>query len=668
MRRLWRIKWFLIAASGLATVAPDVRADAPAWMHTAASAPLPAYDAKTDAVLLYSEDVTTVMPDGKIKSTERRAYKILRPDGRDYAAAWGYTSPDSKIGSMRGWCIPAQGKDYEVKDKDAQEKSLSVFNGELASDLKVRFLRIPAGEPGNVVGYEIQYDGRPFVLEDVWNFQSEVPVKEARYTLQMPPGWEYKVSWLNHAKVEPTASGTNQWQWVLTDLPAIRPERYMPPFKGVSGRMTVAFLAPGEHVRSGFLTWSDMGKWEGDLTSGKREVNPLIAQKVAEITAGKTTLPEKMRSITEFMQKDIRYVAIELGIGGYQPHSAMEIFTHRYGDCKDKATLLSTMLKQIGVDSYYVVINDRHGAVRGDSAPDIGLFNHVILAIQLPDQLQDGSFQAVLPHAHLGRLLIFDPTNEKIPIGKLPGYLQSNHALLVAPNGGGELLQMPQLPTASSGIVRTGKLALDAEGTLKAEITETRKGDLAATERQAQISVASSKDRVKAIEREVSHSIGMFQIASASMTGLEANEAPFEYSYSFVAPAYAKQAGNLLVVRPRVMGVKASDLLEAKDPRKFPVIFEGPEKDTDTFEITLPMGYEVDDLPPAVDLDYSFGSYHSKTETSGNKLKYTRTFEIKELSVPMEKMDDLKKFYRVIASDERNTAVLKPSTAAASAR
>jgi len=101
------------------------------------------------------------------------------------------------------------------------------------------------------------------------------------------------------------------------------------------------------------------------------------------------------------------------------------------------------------------------------------------------------------------------------------------------------------------------------------------------------------------------------------------------------------------------MGNRSSDVLETKEPRQFSVIFQGPERDTDTFEITLPAGYEVDDLPPPIDMDYSFSSYHSKTEASGNVLKYSRTFEIKELSVPLSKMDDLKKFYRVIAGDER---------------
>ena len=126
---------------------------------------------------------------------------------------------------------------------------------------------------------------------------------------------------------------------------------------------------------------------------------------------------------------------------------------------------------------------------------------------------------------------------------------------------------------------------------------------------------------------------------------------------------YAKLAGNLLLVRPRVLGSKSSGVLETKEPRKFPLEFEGPSRDTDTFDITLPQGYEVDELPPPTDADYSFGSYHSKTEASGQTLHYTRALEIKELSVPVGKMEELRKFYRMIAADERNTAVLKPAGA-----
>jgi hypothetical protein len=93
--------------------------------------------------------------------------------------------------------------------------------------------------------------------------------------------------------------------------------------------------------------------------------------------------------------------------------------------------------------------------------------------------------------------------------------------------------------------------------------------------------------------------------------------------------------------------------------RQYPIEFAGPERDTDVFEIALPPGYEVDELPPPVNIDDGFASYHSKTELVGRALRYTRTLEIKDLSVPVSKAGQLKKFYRIIAGDERNSAVLK---------
>src|ERR1041384_7858871 len=97
-------------------------ASAPQWMHALVSAPLPAHDEKTDAVLLYSETNVTVISTDKVKTVERRAYKILRPEGRDHGeVVIPFRSPRMKINNLHGWCIPAQGKDYEVKDKDAME-------------------------------------------------------------------------------------------------------------------------------------------------------------------------------------------------------------------------------------------------------------------------------------------------------------------------------------------------------------------------------------------------------------------------------------------------------------------------------------------------------------------------------------------------------------------
>src|SRR6266853_579005 len=577
-----------LGASGLflfllATVPAARCGDAPQWMHAVANATLPEHDEKTNAVLLYSEDVLSVQSNGKIKKVERRVYKILRPDGRQYGTIRADFDAESKINNMHGWCIPAQGKDYEVKEKDAIETALlGVQNGELMTDLKSKILTIPAADPGNVVGYEIEQELRPYVMQDIWAFQDVgAPLREAHYTLQLPAGWEYKAAWLNHPEVAPSGGG-GQWQWVVSDVKALKPEAGMPPWQNVAGFMVVSLFGNASGRNNGFQDWKAMGIWESGLANGRREASPEIKKKTAEITA-------------------------------------------------NTPTTLATRW-----------------------------FDHVVLAIRLPEQVNDPSLHMIISHPKLGRLLIFDPTDEFTPFGHLRGELQESYALLVTPDGG-ELIKVPQLPAGMSGVVRTAKLALTSTGTLSGEFVEQRNGDYGTQQRARLKSVTKDADRVKVIETLISHSLSAFQLTKASFSNLNQVDQPFGYQYSLVAQNYAKTAGNLLLVRPRVLGCNSSDLLEKKEPRMFPVEFDGPAKNMDTIEITVPAGYEVDDLPPAVDVDYSFASYHSKTEAAGNVLRYTRTFEIKELSVPLNKMDDLKKFYRIIAGDERNTAVLKPA-------
>jgi len=635
-------------------------ADAPAWMHAAATSPLPSYDEKTDAVAVYYEDITIVQSEGKIKTIERRAYKILRPGGREFGVAYAEFDSNRKITGMKAWCIPAQGKDYEVKEKDAVDVSLAgVESSELITDVKDRLLRIPAAEPGNVVGYEVESEARPYILQDWWDFQNRTPVREARYTLQLPSGWEYKATWINHPEVQPTPAGANQWQWVVTDVAAVREEGDMPPWQGIAGQMVVSFFPPGGSGKRGFENWNEMGRWENTLFQGQRDPSPEIKQKVAELTASAPTTLAKMQAIAAFVQKDIRYVAIELGIGGWQPHAARDIYSHRYGDCKDKATLMSTMLKEIGVESYYLDINARRGGVTPATPPQMYWFNHEILGIRLLDNVSDTSLMAIYNHPKLGRILIFDPTSEVTPFGQLEGALQANYGLLVTEDGG-DLIQVPQLAPTSSGNRRMANLQLSPEGTLSGDVTEVREGDSAAYQRYALRAASKDADRIKPIETLLSRSLGTFQITKASVGNLELHDQPFEYIYSFSAGNYAKNAGNLLLVRPRVIGNWSSDILEKKDPRKYPVEFEGPMKNVDSIEIKLPAGYEVDELPAPADAEYSFGTYHSRCIAKDGALQYTRTLELKELSVPVDKLPQLKTFYRIIASDERSTAVLKP--------
>jgi len=148
--------WLLLAlvlSGGL-----PATAGAPEWLRAAARTPVPSYPADVRAVVLLDEQITSVNDRGEIKTVYRRAYKILRPQGRGYGEVQVFFDNETKLTFLKAWCIPAQGDEYEVKEKDAVE--VTPFTGVLYQDTRVKLLTIPAADPGNVVGYEFEQKRR----------------------------------------------------------------------------------------------------------------------------------------------------------------------------------------------------------------------------------------------------------------------------------------------------------------------------------------------------------------------------------------------------------------------------------------------------------------------------------------------------------------------------
>src|SRR5258707_2110979 len=539
----------LLATLSLFGARLAVAGDAPSWIHAQAGATLPAHDDKTNAIVLYAETILTIQPNGKIKELYREVDKILRPDGEGRGVVRVYFDSQSRITNLHAWCVPVSGKDYEVKEKDAVESAIIGVDGsELVSDLRTKTLRIPAATPGSVVGYEMEQELRPYVMVDEWGFQDTVPVREAHYTLQLPRGWAYKANWLNHSEEHATEAAAGQWHWSINDVRAIRVEQDMPPWRGIAGSMVVA-LVPPSGQDPGIQSWHELVAWYLGLTRGRRDASPEIKQKVADLTASIPTTFGKMQAMAKFVQNDIRYVAIELGIGGHPNPPAAEVFSHRYGDCKDKVTLLSTMLKEIGIESYYVLINTERGSVTAATPPNLA-FDHAILAIVLPADLETATLQAGVTHPKLGKILFLHPTNEPTPLGRLSGGLQAKFGKLVTPEGGG-VLELPQLPVDTNGIERTAKMALDDKGTLRGDVHEVRLGDRAAAQRYELRATTQDTDRIKPVEAVMGASFSTFQILKATVGTLRVPDRPFQRNYTLEAESFAKAAGDLLLVQPR---------------------------------------------------------------------------------------------------------------------
>jgi len=654
--RAIRLAAILTTCAGIAlSVSPVLWADsAPDWLRAAARDSLPEYPKDTVAIILVDEQMTTVNDKGEIETRHRRAYKFLRPEAREhYSGVPVYFDNETKLAYLKAWTITPNGAVIEMKERDAVEMTVSSF--EVFSDKRSKYLKFPEVNPGSVVGYEFVQQHRPFVFEDSWNFQSRIPTRRAFFTLKLPSGWEFSEYWANYARQKAQSTGTNQYQWELQDIPAVEIESEMPPWSAVAGRLGVKYFSRDPALRARTTgSWNDLGIWYGVITASSRAETPAIKQKVVELTVGAATPLDKIKAVATYVQRQIRYVAIEIGIGGFQPHPAADVFANQYGDCKDKATLLSTMLSEIGIESYYVLIHTQRGIVV-PGFPSIQ-FNHAILAIRLPDSVPDTTLFAITKDPKLGRLLFFDPTNKYVPLGYLPSYLQENYGLVVT-HDGGKLALLPLLPAPVNRLLRTAKLNLSEAGNLDGEVQEIRWGAPAITSR-AQFMESPPGKRSKVIESFLGNFLNNFTLTSVSAESLEQYDQTLTLDYKFVVEGYAKTTGNLMILRPRVVGAKGSNLLAGKT-RKYPIEFGEATRQDDVFDITLPADYVVDEMPRPVQVDCAYGSYKSEIKVANNTLHYKRTYEIKEIIVPTEKLDEVRNFFKEIAADERSTAVLR---------
>jgi hypothetical protein len=642
---------------------------APEWLQQLAQQPVPAHDSDAVAVILLDDTEATVRADGQIQTLHRRAFRILRPEARrEFGGISVDFDSETKISYIKAWTIDSEGHDIAVSEKDAVEHGY--LDELIYVDDRVKSLQFPEANPGSVIGYEYVQQQRPYVFEDEWNFQDTVPIKESRFDLHLPPGWDYTAKWFNHPEVAPETIGNDEreYVWQVGEQPAIREEPDMPPWQTVAGWVGIKYFPRDAAQRAKSVgSWTDIGLWYNNLTQSRRDSTPAIHDEVAKLTAGVSDPLAQIQAIADYVQHQVRYFGIEIGIGGFQPHPASEIFANKYGDCKDKATLLSTMLKEIGVDSYYVAVDAFREGVRPDY-PSV-YFDHMILAIRVPAGVNTATLYSLVQDPKLGSLLIFDPTNEYVPLGYLPTYLQNTYGLVMAPDGG-TLVQLPVLPPATNRLLRTAQLSLSVDGGLSGEVKELRWGAPAHQAREEYLETQPSK-RAEVLESFLQEFLPNFVLTNASLGDLDNYDQPLSVDYKFVSQGYARTAGNEILLRPRVFGDKYASLLglfSQDKPRLYPIEFSSATRQDDVFDITLPPGYELDGSVAPVNASCDFATYSSQVQVENGVLHYKRTLIVTKVHVPTDKLPQVHDFLTKIEADQQMYVGLKFGTGTTATR
>jgi hypothetical protein len=640
-----------LVASAATVLAGD---DIPAWLQQAAAQKAPAYERSVPAVVLLKEANVTVNDDGRIVTTTTYAVRILTREGRREAVAREvYLTDAGKVREMKAWLIRPDGS-FKRYGKDETADVAGAMN-DVYNEYRVKLILAEQdADAGSVFGYQVTSEDSSVFTQFDWDFQDNLPTLSSRYTLALPAGWRASSVVFNHPKIEPAVSGSS-YTWELRNLAFIEDEPGSPRLSTLVPRLAVNYYpATGARIPGRtFETWADVARWLNELEAPQATVDEALSAKARSLTAGAKTELEKIQAIGHYVQ-NIRYISIQTGIGrggGYRPHSATEVFAKAYGDCKDKASLMSAMLKVVGIDSYLVSIYSGDPGYVREEWPSPQQFNHCIIAVKVSGETKAAS---VIENAALGRLLIFDATDDNTPVGDLPDHEQGSFALIDAKDAGA-LLRMPVTPPEANRLERQAEVTLTPEGAITATVRERSIGQSAVDERRL-FRRLSRPEYNTMIEAWITRGAAGAKLSKVEPTD-SSSEGRFALDVEFTAGSYAQlMQQRLLVFKPAIVSRRES-LFLTKQSRTHPVVLDSHAY-TETVRIKLPDGFEVDELPDALKLDTAFGTYASTYEIKDGQLIFTRALTQRATTIPADQYTTVRNFYERIRAAEQAPVVL----------
>ncbi len=643
--------WPGAASSAFARTDP-----APQWAVEAAKIATPANVGDAKAVVLFDEYLITIDAQNHAVERERSAVRILKQQGRDYAQCTIDYDVDEKLNYFRSWTIGADGKQFQAMESDFTDRG-AYADASLQFTERYRIVKPPAMDPGAVVVCETEKQLRPYMNEEDWDIQASIPIVQEALELVLPPGGHYAESWRKYDQVKPVETEANHLRWEIRNMPALDLEdiHYAPPWGALAARMSIMWGDTA--VKGAANQWRTIGLWTEQLEQHRSDPTPEITAEAQALTAGAPDFYTRLSNITTYIQKNVRYFVVVRGIGGWQAHNAGDIYRNRYGDCKDKTTLLISMLQAIGIRAHYLHVDSRRGII-DPTAPSL-YGNHMIAAIELPDGENDPRLMARVKAADGKTLLIFDPTDEVTPVGQIRAALQGAWGN-IANGEASQVLQMPVLPPDSAGVIRKGSFTLTADGSLTGDVTEMFTGDDAHGERLF-LKESDTREVHDSLEHRLSEDLTNLAFKGYEFAQTDDLTKPLKLDLHVSDANYAHTAGPLLLLRPRVLGShvrNVTDVMQSK-PRAYAIELGHTGRFHDSFDITIPAGYVVDEAPDPVDVNMDFASYKSSVTVKGNLLHYECEYVVKDLEIPAPRAADFRKLQSAIIEDEKSTAVLK---------
>ena len=586
------------------------------------------------AAILLDEVKKVIHIDGTSSTTYHRIIKLFNKRGIEKFGevfitynAWG-----ERITIKKARTFKLDGTEVEA----TSIKDIFPLEGyRLYSNISQKVISMPALEEGVTVEYQYTLDdySRGFIgknFQDTFYLQDFEPIQFCRYVLTIPEGVEIKIVNFK-TDIEPEIKKDENkmvYTWEASDISQIIYESDMPPFHNIAPRITV----------SSFSSWEEIASWYYDISREQSKANADIKAKVAELIQNETTLEGKIRAVYHYVITEIRYLGLEFGISGHMPHEASEIYKYKYGDCKDKATLLIAMLREAGIETYYVLLRTRYNGELDLDLPSFQ-FDHAIAAVHLN-----------------GELMFLDGTAENYSFGDLPAMDQDVWAMVLI-DGEGKFMKVPVQAAEKNQRIREVKLDLQEDGLIIGDTTVLQTGIFGAYYRSVFKDLGEIQ-RKEVIQNSLSSSCPGSVLEEFSFSDLADLNVPVEQRYKFRVPSYAKKVGGKLQLKPSIIERVESTSVVAKEERRFPMYFFSQYFTKNTVEISIPEGYTVERIPDDVDLVFPFGSYRVKYSIEKDIIKYERDYKFNTFEISKEEYSSFKEYIERIAQEDAQEIIL----------
>ena len=400
---------------------------------------------------------------------------------------------------------------------------------------------------------------------------------------------------------------------------------------------------PGEPDRASvqlttFKNWDEAGQWFRSLAAPRAAVTPDIRQKAEELTRTAKTESEKIQILYRYVSTNFRYIGIALGIGRIQPHSATDVLTNDYGDCKDKHTLFAALLAAVGVKAYPALISS---AGKIDSAfPSIFQFDHVITALP-----RNNGF------------LFLDTTPEVAPFGYLIAGLRDKQALVLPDDGPAQLVKTPPDPPFKSFMTFEAEGTLNDAGTFDAKMQITLRGDAELLYRYA--FRRAGQPQWKDVMQKASLILNFGgTVSDVVLSPIDDTDEPFRIEYSYNRKEFGDWENRRITVPSPPMFLQDPPAVDdaAKHPK--PIQLGSPLEALNRGSMKLPPNSHPH-LLPSLDLHEAFADYHTAYSVSDGVLHFERRLTIKTREVTPAQFDSYRKFTKAITDDENTFITLR---------